>query len=54
MITEEHQDIITSMNIDEERDQTPYRDDSRCGNKLYTDHNMIMIEMNLQIKIQKE
>ena len=52
IITEEHQDLITSMTIDEEREDTPYRDDTKYGERVYTDHNMITIEINLEMKMQ--
>ena len=50
LITEEHQDIIKKMTIDEEKEKTPYRDDSKNRDKVYTDHNMIILEMDMEMK----
>ena len=40
------------MLIDENKERTPYRDDSKAGNPIYTDHNMMTLELNL--KLEKE
>ena len=49
LVTEKHEEIVTKMEIDEERLVTPHRNDSRPGMEVYTDHNMITVLMNLQI-----
>ena len=47
LISKDHEAAIKKMEIDEERERTPFRDDSKLGRKTFTDHNMITIEMNL-------
>ena len=49
IITEEHEKLVKNMVIDEEKNITPFRDDSLPGKPIYTDHNMITLNMNLQI-----
>ena len=53
LIAEEHSNLIKYMEIDEEREKTPYRDDTRYKEKKYTDHNMITIYMNMDIKMKQ-
>lgn len=50
LVSEEHEGYIERMIIDEEKESTPYRDDSTPGNMVFTDHNMITLELNLQVK----
>ena len=51
LITEEHRSIIEKMEIDEEKEITPYRDDTKFKKeRKYTDHNMITLQMNLDIR----
>ena len=54
LITEEHEQLVQKMTIDEEKQNTPFRDDSTPGRKTYTDHNMITIEINIQIESNKD
>ena len=50
ILTEEHDGILTEMAIDEDRENTPYRDDSVHKDKIYTDHNIITLKLNLEMK----
>ena len=53
-ITEEHEALVKSMNIDEEKDITPFRDDSLPGKPIHTDHNMITLNINLQLQARNQ
>ena len=54
LITEEHEALVKSMDIDEQKTITPYRDDSLPGRPVHTDHNMITLNLNLQIQARGE
>ena len=54
LITEEHEALVKSMDIDEQKTITPYRDDSLPGRPVHTDHNMITLSLNLQIQARGE
>ena len=47
LISEEHESCVIDMTVDENKDITPYRDDSAYGKPVYTDHNMITVNLNL-------
>ena len=49
LITEEHEHLVKSMIIDEEKMITPFRDDSQPGKPIYTDHHMMTLNLNLSI-----
>ena len=54
LITEEHEALVKSMEIDEQKIITPFRDDSRPGKPVHTDHNMITLNLNLQQEVRSE
>ena len=54
MISEEHEAYVTSMKIDEDKQNTPFRDDSVAGKPIYTDHNMITMDLNLVVRRSRE
>ena len=54
LISEEHEHLVKSMIIDEEKEITPFRDDSPFGRLVYTDHRMLTLNMNMAIKENEE
>ena len=52
---EAHKEVIKKMMIDESKESTPYRVIKENGEtrKVYTDHNTILLEMNLVIDAVK-
>ena len=50
LVSEEHESYVKNMTIDIDKETTPFRDDSLPGRKVYTDHNMITMNMDLHIK----
>ena len=49
IIDKEHVESIKEMNIDEEREITPYSQGEIKGERTYTDHNMIKVNINWRI-----
>ena len=54
LVSEAHENLVKNMKIDEEKAMTPFRDDSTPGKPIYTDHNMITVNMNFQIEKRTE
>ena len=52
LISEEHKGIVEKMEIDEAKEKTPYRDDSVFSERVYTDHNLITLRLNLDMKVK--